>query len=231
MKFKFIILFLLIFQRSISQSVTVVTDQPFFFGGTGVNVHVYTTNLDPFSIDLLAENGSVQKHFTKNSLQFQLDTMKDKSKAALEYSVHFTGGMNNHRTWISVHYLVNGKDSILWQKDFYILQLPDPTAYIGDTIVNGKMTREEFLKMYNLGVYVPSFPVYSSWFLGDYDVQYLPPDGNSKMYHVSKNIFGTDLRNQMQAAKPGDSFIFKNIKVDGTDGYSRFTNTVKIEIQ
>lgn len=132
---------------------------------------------------------------------------------------------------MSIHYKLNNMDTVLWQKMYYVLQLPDPTVYIGDTLTEATMTRDEMLKQYNLGVCMPDFKTYTSWFVTTYDCQYLPPDGNSKTYHVEKNIFTKELHQQIEACKTGDTFIFNNVRVDGLDSYTRYVNSVKVLIK
>lgn len=228
----FIFLLVLFFNYSSAQISDVkTTNWNIFFASTGNYVSFNTNGYDPNLIELKLSDGVVQKYYTNNSLKHQLDTCRIPNHVKLEQTVNFQAGSINKRINMSIHYKFNNKDTVLWQKMYYVLQLPDPTVYIGDTLTDLTMTRDEMLKQYSLGVCMPDFKPYTSWFITAYDCQYLPPDGNSKTYHVEKNIFTKELHQQIEACKPGDTFIFNNIRVDGLDSYTRYVNSVKVLIK
>lgn len=202
-----------------------------FFASTGNYFSFNTNGYDPDLIDIKLSDGNVQRYYTTNSLKHQLDTARIPNHVKLECALNFQAGSINKKITVSIHYKFGEKDSVLWQKKYYVVQLPDPTVYIGDSLTEATFTRDEMLKMYNLGVYMPDFKPYTSWFITAYDCQYLPPDGNSQSYHVEKNIFTPELHHQIEACKSGDTFIFRNIRVDGLDAYTRYVNSVFVTIK
>ena len=233
MKKNFVLLILIFISiESIAQNLEVNTSSwAMFFAGTGNSVTVNTNGFDPTLIDLQLSDGTIQKQFTVNSLKFMMDSAKSKNHLLLNYALNFQAGSINKRITMSIHYKFGAKDSVLFEKKYYVIQLPDPTAFISDSLTEATMTREEMLTMYNLGVYMPDFKNYTAWYIMSYDCQFMPPDGNFKSYHVDKNIFPTELHQQIEACKPGDTFIFRNIRVDGLDAYSRYVNSVVVNIK
>ncbi|GDX51185.1 hypothetical protein LBMAG27_02320 [Bacteroidota bacterium] len=232
---KIAITFLFFFSiyNSSAQQISEVTtlNWNIFFASTGNYFSFNSNGFDPNLIEIKLSDGEVQRYYTINSLKHQLDTARIPNHVKLESALNFQAGSINKRVTVSIHYKFGVKDSIIWQKKYYVVQLPDPTVYIGDSLTDATFTRDEMLKMYNLGAYMPDFKPYTSWFITAYDCQYLPPDGNSKSYHVEKNIFTPELHKQIEACKPGDTFIFRNVRVDGLDAYTRYVNSVFVTIK
>ena len=188
---KIIFFFYLIFAgcNSFAQPLNVITTKwDFFFAGSGNSISFNSNGYDPSRIDLQLSDGTIQKQFTVNSLKYMTDSAKIPNHVLLNYALNFQAGSINKRVTDSIHYKFGEKDSILWQKKFYVTELPDPTVFIGDSLTEASMSRDEMLTMYNLGVYVPDFQNYTAWYIITYDCQYMPPDGNFKSYHVDKNI-------------------------------------------
>ena len=202
-----------------------------FFAGTGNYVSFNSSGFDPKKIELKLSEGVVQKYYTIESLQHQIDTAKIHNHVKMEQAVNFHAASINKRITMSIVYNSYGKDSLLWKGKYYVIQLPDPTVFIGDSAAETTITREEMLNMYNLGVYMPEFKPITTWNIASYDCQYMPPDGNFKSYHIEKNIFTKELHQQIESCKSGDTFIFRNVKVEGLDSYSRFVNSVIVNIK
>ncbi len=230
---KCFICFFLFFNNCSAQiSDVTTTNWNIFFASTGNYFSFNTNGFDPNLIDIILSDGLVQRYYTTNSLKHQLDTASIPNHVKLECAFNFQAGSINKRITVSIQYKFGEKDSVLWQKKYYVIQLPDPTVFIAaDTLTNANLTREEMLLQYNLGVYMPDFKPYTAWYITGYDCQYMPPDGNIKSYHIDKNIFTPELHKQIEACKAGDTFIFKNIRVDGLDGYSRYVNSVFVTIK
>ena len=218
--------------KTFSQSFDVQTpDWKLFFASCGNPVSFYSNGFNPEKLYLKLSEGVVQEWFTTNSLKYSIDTAKTKHGVLMRFTANFQNISINKQITMSIHYKDGEKDSVLWQHNYYVVQLPDPVAFIADTLKSGTISKEKLMKQSGVNIYMPDFPLYASWYVFSFEVQYIPKAGDAKNFSCDKNIFSSPLIMQIADCKSGDTFIFKNIKVKGIDAYERNMNTMIFTIE
>ena len=202
-----------------------------FFASCGNPVSFYSNGFNPEKLYLQLSEGVVQEWFTVNSLKYSKDTAKTKHGVLMRFTANFQNNSISKQITMSIHFKDGEKDSVLWQKNYYVVQLPDPIAFIADTLRGGNISKEKLMKQTTVNIYMPDFPLYASWYVFSFDVQYISNEKVVKNFSIEKNMFSSDLIMQIAACESGDTFIFKNIKVKGLDAYERNMNTMIFTIE